>query len=287
MRSRVTWIDPQGVETDLNDWTNVWALKGWNNFHAAPVRIDAVEVPLQAGASYGSHRIMARDVDLPLFIMAASRSAFLAKYRQIVSALNTDKGEGRLRILLEDGVVRELRCRYVAGLAGNTGGANWSPGSAQVVLVLRALDPFFYPIDPVTHSFASTGVAITFFPLFPLQLAAGQIFEVQVINNPGDFMAWPVWTITGPCTTVRLINQTSGYTLEASLSLTAGEQVVIDTRPGVKTVRQGTTNLFHLLSVTSVLWGLQRGNNSVQVQLDGSTVDSSATVEFYPPYMSI
>lgn len=286
MRSQVLWIDASGGETNLNDWVSVWALKGWNNFHNAPVEISSFEVPQQAGASYASHRIKTRDVDLPLLIMAQSRREFLEKFRQIVAAMNVDKGEGRLRII-QEGITRDLNCRYVSGLQGGTSAAGWSPGSAQVVVTLRALDPFFYPSTPTSYLFESTGESVTFFPFFPLKLAAGLIFVTQVINNPGDFIAWPVWTITGPCSLVRLYNLTSGYSLEASLSLSSGEQVVIDTRPGYKTVRQGSTNLFHLLTSTSVLWGLEKGDNLIEVQLDGSTVDSSASLEFYPPYLSL
>jgi len=285
--SRMQWIDANGAVTELNDWSSVWALKGQNNFHSAPFEITSFEVPLQAGAAYASHRVKFRDVDIPLFCMAATRRDFLTKWRSLVSAFNAEKGEGRLRVHNEDGTIRDLRARYLQGLEGATGGRAWSPGSGLGIVTLRALDPFWYPDTPSTDTFSTTGQTTTFFPFFPLELAAGAIFETAVINNPGDHTSWPIWTVTGPCTVLTLTNVTTGFVLEASVSLTNGEVIVIDTRPGYKTVTKNGANLFYTLSSTSVLWGLTIGNNTVDLRLDGSDVNSSVDIQYYPPYLSV
>ncbi|MFD9004517.1 hypothetical protein ACFV0T_26750 [Streptomyces sp. NPDC059582] len=57
------------------------------------------------------------------------------------------------------------------------------------------------------------------------------------VTNNGDTDAWPIIRITGPCTNVTITHVASGRVLALpSLTLTAGQWVELDTRPGYRTV---------------------------------------------------
>jgi hypothetical protein len=282
----VEWIDAENQVTYLHDWVNIWALKGWRDFFGMPTAINSYEVPLLPGERFSSVELKPREVDLPLQILETSRSGFIEKMRELVSAFNPDKGEGRLRIRHAGHAARELKCRYLRGLEGDGGAKGWGPQSARVVITLRASDPFWYAPDAVSSQFV-WGEPATFFPFFPLSLNASPTFD-DVLTNDGDHTAWPVWTIQGPGTTLILTNETTGYSLEAALALTAGQIVTIDTRPGVKTVKDSDdVNYFSTLTATSVLWGLRRGNNSIHIEFAGSDSSSLIGVSYSPPYLSM
>src|SRR5690606_41456179 len=71
--------------------------------------------------------------------------------------------------------------------------------------------------------------------------------------------------------------------LEFEATLAEGEQIVIDTRPRRKTVRDGDgTNRFSSLSVGSVLWPLVPGPNVVDVLLTGLGDASRLELEITP-----
>ncbi|MET9053303.1 hypothetical protein ABZW50_19375 [Streptomyces bacillaris] len=58
-------------------------------------------------------------------------------------------------------------------------------------------------------------------------------------RNEGTRNTWPVIRITGPVSNVSVINATTGRRLDLpTLSLTTGQWVEIDTRPGYRTVRR-------------------------------------------------
>src|SRR5690606_2395600 len=78
-------------------------------------------------------------------------------------------------------------------------------------------------------------------------------------------------------------NVTTGQQLEFTATLSEGEQIVIDTRPRRKTVRDGTgANMFAALTVGSVLWPLAPGANVIDVELTGLSDASRLELEITP-----
>jgi hypothetical protein len=59
---------------------------------------------------------------------------------------------------------------------------------------------------------------------------------------------------------------------------------VIDTRPGYKTITMNGQSYFQTLTQTSVLWGLQRGSNSLQLVFNNADSNSAIQLSFNEPY---
>jgi hypothetical protein len=100
--------------------------------------------------------------------------------------------------------------------------------------------------------------------------------------------SWPVWTITGPGSSPILRNLSKNVFLSLPVTLLAGESVVIDTRPGRKTVtKQDGSSLFGSLTQTSSLWSLLPASNSVRIEFTGALAGvSTVTLNFRRRYLS-
>lgn len=74
------------------------------------------------------------------------------------------------------------------------------------------------------------------------------------IVNDGNAAAWPSLRISGPVTSPRIWNASTGRALELDVTLRAGEWVEIETRPGTRwALRNGTTSVANNLTPDSRL----------------------------------
>ncbi|MGE5619744.1 MAG: phage distal tail protein [Sphingomonadaceae bacterium] len=288
MAERISWIDPAGVETVLNDGVNCQVLRGRKGAFAPPVSFIEEEVPGRPGARYRQTKILPRNLDLPLLVRGTDPDDLRGRIGALVYAMDPDRGEGRIRVRSTSGEQRELFCRYAAGLEGEEGGELWGGDWAKFLVSFRAVDPHWYSTYPLVRTY-SIGDAALFFPLLPLNIAPSTLFvDDMQIENPGDHEAWPVWDLLGPGSDITLTNLTTGDSLSLTITLAAGEHLYIDTRPGVKTVKhQDGTNAYDHLSATSRLWPLAVGINVVDLTMGGSSTDSQITLSFTPAYKSV
>lgn len=282
-----TWIDPDGVQTVLNDQTVLevgWDIQGR---YMPPVEFVEDDVPAQDGSRLRQVRVRPRDIALPIDVLVADTSALRVLMRTLMRTFHPQRGDGRLRVTSADGTTRELTCRYRQGLelqerfeAGH--------GVQRTVVVFRAVDPFWYDTAPMSSTFTS-GAAPTFLgnPFLPIKLSSDTILGEQTVTNDGDVDAWPVWTIAGPATSITLTNVTTGEVLTLPVTLTAAQSVVIDTRPFKKTVRRDDgTNLYGNLSAGSALWSLGQGATIINTQVAGSTAATFVTLVFSRRWLS-
>lgn len=87
--------------------------------------------------------------------------------------------------------------------------------------------------------------------------------------NAGDVRAWPVWTITGPCTTATV--GVGGHYVTLAATLSAGQTVTIDTDPevGQSAVRDDGTDVTDLL--TDVDWApIDPGTSALEISMGGT-----------------
>lgn len=279
------YVDVDGSVVDLNNLVSTWMVKGGRNLFNAPFGFKTFEVPLVAGEVVTSVDVQPRIIDIPVLVTESTRQQFIETMRALVTAMNPQRGEGFLRYGHEHNSTRELKCRYVGGLEGDGNGKGWSPSTGVVILSFRASDPFWYSAGWEGQQF-TLSTPVTFFPFFPLRLTQTDVFSTADIVNSGDAEAYPVWTITGPTSGVVLKNVTTDEELSLSISLGSGVSLVIDTRPGIKSVTSSGENYFYTLSSTSVLWSLQRGMNSLQVEMTGADANSLVDLQYRVPWLS-
>lgn len=286
MRESLVFIAPTGDRIPLTGQETAETEKGVTGRFMPPVSFIEEETFGRAGARIRNVKIGPREIPVPQWFRGDTDVELRQAMRQLVNRLLPTRGDGQLENTGPDGEVRLLTCRYSTGLSMNEtkeeAGVVWQ----RAVIVFRAAeDPYWYAAAPTELDFA-TGPPPTFFPIFPLRLARSSVFGGVIIDNPGDVEAWPIWTITGPGANLTILSNTTGESLALDTVLAAGDEVVIDTRPGVKTVTRGGVNLYGDLADDASLFALVDGPNDLVVELDGATEASAVSLSYRPAYLA-
>ncbi|WP_435112017.1 phage distal tail protein [Nocardiopsis synnemataformans] len=287
---RVTWTPAAGGQpVPLSDIGQGYAVLEGVRGLAMPTYQLYQSDSLLDGTVIRGTRTEAREIFLPIYLEAPTRAAVLAKRRALAAAFSPTEadggGDGVLELAEDTGQRRRIRARYVSGMDGPEGGGDTGMDWATYGLTLVAAQPY-WERDPITYRWAlDPPDGGTWLPILPLRVRDSDVVgEGMTIRNPGTVRSWPVWTITGPLSgTATMRNRTTGQQLEFSSALDGGEQIVIDTRPRRKTVRDGLgVNRFADLALGSVLWPLAPGENTVDIMLTGLGPGSRLELELTP-----
>jgi hypothetical protein len=284
---RVSFTDPAGLTTVFSDWENGWVLQpGAKGLDMPQWAFTQDESPGIDGYAVRQVRAQGKEVALPIAFWADdSRVAYLARRRGLIRSLNPKRGEGVLTVTQADGTSRTIGARYSAGLEGDesldASGARWCIN----VLTFACPSPFWLGTEVVTEWRAA--ITGTFFPLLPLAVGNSQVLGAVTIDNDGDDDAYPIWTITGPATSISLTNVTTGDVLVLTRTITVGDTIVIDTRERQQTaLLNGATNLWGDISDTSTLWALEPGSNDLTLTVTGSTSNTRVRMTYQPRYLA-
>jgi hypothetical protein len=289
MAETLTWIDPSTNQTPLNGETFYTWLQGAGGLYAPPTELIVTDVPLQPGGRFKYVNVGVRDVRLPLMVNANTEPALDGARRALRSAMNPLYGQGTLRHVSQDGQTRDLNCYVVAGMEGDDTQQNRGPGWIFFDLRLKALDPYWYDTNYTTIAFTNAA-AVNFLgnPFLPIKLSSSGIFTSFSVSNTGDVEAWPLWTIVGPAVNPTLTNNTTGKSIALTISLTVGQSLTIDTRPGFKTItRENGSNQFSAASPASSLWSLARGLNTITLSVTGSSGASQLQLQYKQRYEGV
>lgn len=281
MTTTVTFTDANSNTVTLTDGTNYKVLRGERGRIMSNYKIIQRLVPFGQEAKFDFANTNPRLVVLPIGVIGSSNDDMLDKLEDLAQVFDPQIGEGTLAFT-RGGVTRNLTCVYAGGLDKHKqDGVN----QAKVNISFIASDPFWAADSATADTYEAAGGAATFFPFFPLTLSSSTIFASPTIIINGDVETWPVWTITGPGTNPVLKNLTTGKTTSLTITLLAGETLEIDTRPFIKTITKNDgSNQFSTLSATSSIWSLQKGTNSVQLELSGTTGDSQVAISYFERY---
>jgi hypothetical protein len=277
------WVDPDDGITELDC---EWNAEG--RFAPDPV-FEADGVPGQPGQRLRAVRHDVHEFRVPFWIYMPSEESLRTELRDTVYRMDPTRGIGRFRVVAPGGDSREIFCRVSRGLGVSEVLAQDSAFYAQrISATFLAHDPYWYAVGDTAIVYTGDVETATFFPFFPLRLSAGSVFvDDNDVSNPGDMDAWPVWTISGPGSNVVITNLTSDLQISLNTTISGGQSVTIDTRPGAKTVlNDDGTSLFPLLSPTSSLFPLVRGVNHIQVAMDSTSSTSSIRLAYRPRYLA-
>lgn len=233
-----------------------------------PVSIHTIRVPQAQGGRFRGARHDERLVTIPVVVPGPTDGR--DELRRWARALDPVAGEGTLTVVQGAHAGRALPCVYEAGLDEYS---EEFPLLGLTTLAFRAAEPYW--LDSTGSGVSATLSGVTWFPFLPLVLGPADIFAGPIITNPGDVDAWPVVTTIGPGTDLTVRNETTGLSWTMYGTMTAGQTLVVDTRPGHKTARLNGTNVFGKLSADSVLWPLVPGDNRVSIYFAGANLASS------------
>lgn len=287
-RDRWIWVTPGGTERELTTFVDsADILRGMTGRYSPPVAITRDVIPGLAGARTRDIRHDIREIDIPLIVISDSYPQLHTTLTDMARDMNPLLGAGTLKRIDREGNEFEIDGYMVDGLRLGEGEGTYGPGGQRLSLIFQADDPYWsYQAEPAKW-FGSTGGP--WFPddppvydgVFPNHLANAGVFGETSITNPGDAIAWPRWTIVGPGTSLTLANQTIGQSIVMTgFSLSAGQSLIIDTAPGVKTVTgPNGANWRQYLSGRS-LWGIPIGKSFLTITMGDATSESFISCDY-------
>jgi len=279
-----TWTDPSGVVWPLSDISDerghftTFGIAGWGS-----MPYELVTDPIaRGGESVRFIRPNPARLTWPLHVWGDTHVQFVQRYRALRHAFLLTmhmRRPGLLTVARPDGTARCIEAYYQDGWGGEAG-QNWL--SASPVLTLYCPDGAWRDTELTTVR-RHYGSSANFFSNFPA-ISSSQVLGDTVISNGGDVTAWPVWTITGPCTGLTATNTTTGQAFQLTTTLADLAQLTITTdRPTVR--GPAGENLAGALNWPgAVLWGLQPGDNAVTFTVAGAGANTEIALSYFQRY---
>jgi hypothetical protein len=278
--SDITWTGYDGSIWDLTDYGNSGVLlgQGVRGLAMPPVNRYATQSPALPGSLWRGFRTLERDVFWPLTVFSdVSSQAWLDYDRAFWATMRPDQ-IGTWTVTQPSGQSRSLLLRYSDDGKHVFDVDPALLGWTAYGVTLIAEQPYWMgaPItrtwmnDTPTPFFGPTGVAPSFY------ISSSSVISSATMPNPGDVDAYPVWTITGPSTYVKVGVGTK--VIEYTATIPAGQTITIDTRPdqlsitdqagGNQVAGLGSVQFASIPTGTSVTLSLQlTGAGSVSASL--------------------
>lgn len=288
--TQVSWTSPAGRTTLLTNWqsfdSGIMVRPGVLGLLMPAYTFYEDTSPAFDGTSVRGVRAGPRDVTVPLYIWGPDRSTCLELFHDLIGDLNPQNGIGTLTITESGGTSRSIGAYYSQGFEGDdnddTTGRHWM----SAAVVFHAPRPYWEG-DQQSVTFDVGSGAATFFPVLPVQVKNSQILGTVNATNIGNVLTYPVWTVTGPVTSLTITNNTTGQTFTVATTAIAGDTWVIDAREGVKSaLKNGSTNLWQYIDINSDLWALKPGVNSVTITVPGAASQTTVTMAYKPRYLA-
>ena len=144
-----TWVDPDAGETQLGQ-ISASKVKAFSGLGMAPLQHFLQGIPSQHRQLHRGLKFRPRIVQLGIWDRQASAAAQDTRHQTLLTALNPDRGEGTLKIVLNDGTDRRLDCYVQEGPDfASEDRPQWGQQQLYVVRFV-ARDPFLY--NPTQNS---------------------------------------------------------------------------------------------------------------------------------------
>ncbi|MEU3255962.1 phage tail protein [Streptomyces sp. NPDC006997] len=290
----ITYVDPVGGRWPMTNLAGDWytLAEGVSGLGAAPYALTSDPHP-RGGERLRHVQPLARNIVWPVLVKGSDHMAFTRNWRAVATAftrtLRPKEGPGRLEVARPDGSMRWISVYYREGYDGRgqtATGITWD----SATLTLWCEDPYWVDSQAVTVH-REQGVGEDFLQPYP-SVSSSQVLGATVVNNPGDTIVWPTWTITGPASLVTFTRTDTdeSFVLDPNApaighgNLLAGEQVIVRTDPPQIRYQNGDNWVGALNWPDATLWGLDPGDTAVTFQLDGSGPGSAVDLTFNPRY---
>lgn len=230
------------------------------------------------GASYRGRRVLPRDLDIPIDLRTDGRE----EQRAMSSRLALMFAEG-CRLVYTDELGDDWYTDvHRTGGGGYVKGKDDRPNEFELVITVRAGDPFWTAVEVQTQTISGMTPSATVFldGMVGLPVTTSQAIGSMTIENDGDAEAFPAWTVTGPGKNleVRLPNG-QGFKWLGTLAL--GQSLVIDVRSGTIRDHAGT-NRYAQLDTAPRFFRLPPGVTVATAAMEDTTEASGITCAWRP-----
>ncbi len=261
------FIDIDSVETQLGN-TAQTMISEYSGFGYAPLEHFLQGIPSQYRQLHRGMKFRPRTMQLAIWDFRTSIAAQDTRHTALLAALNADKGEGILKVVLEDGTERRIKCFISQGPDFDSQGRrDWFQA---YLLRFLARDPFFYDPTQKSESDNYNGTANV---------------DIAVTNN-GHIGAYPVITIATAAENPKVQLVSTGEYIEFdSYTVPGAENLTIDCWEGTVELDAGTNKIGELTKA-STLFYIPRGAQILRLTAAPGTT-SLVTVTWYSRFLGI
>ena len=262
---------------------------GDQGFGMAPMQRITQRGPLQQGDTDVGYRLDPRIIQLPLLVEAMTMDAGYTARKGLLKIFTPANGAGILR------VTTDLYDRAILVVPMGGLDFNQDPQSGyhiRTVVQLRAADPTWY--DPTIVNAAQTPTITgtpTPVPLtIPWTAGSSSINSTLNFTYDGDFISYPIISVTGPITNLLITHTTTGYVIGVTGTIIAGDTWTFDLRYGQKTVtdQAGVNQIANLTSGSSLAdFAIILGANTITVSGTTTTSASTVNITYYTRYTGV
>ncbi|WAB08723.1 minor tail protein [Streptomyces phage Andris] len=249
---------------------------GVTGFGLPPVSVQWLE-GAGDGAVYRRKRVLTRDIDIPLEILARDRTHLQELLSRLALAL---AGQCTLTLLDDDGTRWTTDVHRVGGGEYAYGESTIGEREFETVITFRAGDPYWISSEAQIRSIGGSTSGAFLNNMVTMQVSASQaIGEIQ-LQNSGDAEAYPIWEIIGPGANFEATSP-SGERLSWSGTLGVNDRLIIDTRKGT-VVDQTGANRYAELDTAPRFWTVKPGLSTATAQLEEINSNSKITCTWRP-----
>lgn len=220
-----------------------------------------------------------RDVDLPIVVMGTDRQDLETKLRRLANLLQDIDGPTAIVATYSDGTAYRLLAHYVGG-ADAVYGEDTNKTYARWVVSLQAPQPFWESLIPENFALSTVKNRGLLPKLSSLKLTGGAGFGQVTFNNPGDVVAYPLWTLKGPMDSVSIyLDGNVGFIYDAPIP--ESQTITIDTFAGT-VIDQDGVNRYANLGPAPKLFALKPGIQSATIEAPGAAFETIVAGSFRP-----
>lgn len=251
----------------------------------------------QHGTTILDWRFKPRTVTLDLFISGNDYAAYRASRMAVWELIRPNRGGAlTIRRVYPNGDWRDVDCWFRGGGDGGEGPDNPIFRAEDLSLEFRCPNPSFYDPHSKTATLSGSTPAGLVFPaqFGAIQGAGSWVFHranefgVATCVYTGTFRSYPVITITGPYTTMRLENQNTGAVILLGVAVGAGGTRTLDIEAGTLVNEYGQ-NVFTDLALANLVDFYLAPDSTTTILISATDTDITTTVsvEYYERYIAL
>jgi hypothetical protein len=255
------------------------------------------KAPFQRGKTWIDTDLEDRTISFDLSLIGATRDIVESLIQTVETAFNPVLGEGTLRVTTAAGTYRDIYAVLADdGLSFSSARDGKGKTLQKVTVELLCADPTFFDPSSVSTAFqAYISLPLFYLPTnsrnFVIPPTGGFVIAVvgskQTLTNAGN-VATPISVVmTGGLVNPRVTNYTTSEYLEVSTTITAAQQLAINTAFNSRTVTIDGVNAFQYVDLDSTFWYLQAGENLVGFSADSQSGTPTMTLVYNHRYIGV
>ena len=264
------WIDPDSAMTQLGQVSTTKVLN-FSGLGMAPLEHFLEGVPSQHRQLHRGLKFRPRIVQLEIVDRQSSAANQDTRQTTLLAALNPDRGEGILKMVLSDGsTTRYLGCRVQDGPDFLSTNRPRAAGDQIYIVRFVARDPFLYDPEQQSASDNFNGAVAV---------------DIACDNSSGHMGTSPVIEIAGEVQNPKIeLVSTGEYIWFDAYTVPAAETLTVDCEAGTAKLSDGTSKIAELKKQSTMFY-LPRGDQVLRLTCTSGV--SQVTVSWYSRFLGL